>query len=82
MAGPSHLSVVLLLILPATIAAEARAIAPQQTGDSRAEVQVRLKRVSSDLFTRTDRATESIRAPGSKGWHLDCAFDVRNDFPS
>jgi tetratricopeptide (TPR) repeat protein len=61
MAGPSHLSVVLLLTLPASIVADARAVAPQQTGASQAEVQARLKRVSSDLFTRTDRAAESIR---------------------
>ena len=61
MAGPSHLSVVLLLTLSASIAVAARASVAQQTDAVRADVQARLKRISSDLFTRTDRAAESIR---------------------
>jgi tetratricopeptide (TPR) repeat protein len=52
MAGPSHLSAILLLLTT---------VAFGQAVPTRDELMARIKRVSAELFTRTDRADESIR---------------------
>ena len=59
MTGRPFLAALLCLILGASTASPCVAGAGAQV--DRTELQARLKRVSADLFTRTDRAQESIR---------------------
>jgi tetratricopeptide (TPR) repeat protein len=61
MSGRFPFSLVLPVILIGFIATAGRGALAAQDAASRAELQARLKRVSADLFTRTDRANESIR---------------------